>query len=151
MMSRRIPLAALAVFAFGCASGGGGDDLPPLVPVYASTEEPPCEYEVIQTVRGSSSRRGQGSLVDELAVYELAVYERIRADILGRAGANIGADAVIAHGIDEVGTQRRAVGRTVTGQPAVGRAVQPPPSPPPLLQFSGEAIRFISGACRGTE
>ena len=149
-MNTRVPLAALAAFAFGCASGGASD-LPPPVLVYDSTDELPCEYEVIETVRGSSSRRGQGSLVEELAVYELAVYERIRADVLGRAGANIGADAVIAHEIDLVGTQRRAVGRTVTGQPAVGRAVQPPPSPPPLRQFSGEAIRFISGACRGTE
>ena len=73
-MNTRVPSAALAAFAFGCASGGASD-LPPPVLVYDSTDELPCEYEVIETVRGSSSRRGQCSLVEELAVYELGIHD----------------------------------------------------------------------------
>ena len=130
MISARARLAPLAAFVLGCASGGGGNDLPP-VPVFASTEELPCEYEVVETVSGSSSRRSSS----------VAEYERIRADVLGREGADIGADAVIAPEIDEGGTQRRVV---------VGGAVQRP-GPPPLLRFTGEAIRFIPGTCRTVE
>ena len=130
MMSKRVLVAAMATFAFGCASGGGGNDLPP-VQVFASTEELPCEYEVVETVSGSSSRRSSS----------VADYERIRDDVLGRAGADIGADAVIAPEIDERGTVRRGV---------VGGGVQPP-GPPPLLRFTGEAIRFIPGTCRTVE
>ena len=126
MMSTRVPLAALAAFAFGCASAGGGSDLPP-VQVYASTDELPCEYDVIEAVSGSSSRRSSSR----------ADYESIRADVLGREGADIGADAVIAAAINEIGTMRRATR---------GRGVQLPPAPP-LLRFSGEAIRFIPGTC----
>ena len=123
-MSTRVTLAALAAFAFGCASGGGGNNLPP-VPVYTSTDDVPCEYEVIETVRGSSSRSPRGS----------AALQRIRDNVLGRAGAGIGADAVIA------------------APPEPGRAMRerPPPSTPRLLRFSGEAIRFIPGTCGGTE
>ena len=125
-MSTRVPLAALATFAFGCASVGGGSELPP-VPVYALTDELPCEYEVIETVRGSSSRRSTSP----------ASYERIRADVLGQAGADIGADAVILPDPNEaVGTVRRRVGR--------GDQL---PAAPPLLRFSGEAIRFIPDTC----
>ncbi len=40
-MSKRVHLAAMAVFAFGCASAGGGNDLPP-VPVYLSSDDVPC-------------------------------------------------------------------------------------------------------------
>lgn len=127
-MSTRVPLVALAVFAFGCASAGGGNDLPP-VPVYAATDPLPCEYEVIQTVRGSSSAQSSR-----------AAFERIQADVLGRAGANIGADAVITPEPNEVGTQRRAV----------GRAGQPTP-PPRVVRFEGEAIRFLPGTCGVTE
>ena len=130
-MSRGVLVAALVAFAFGCASGGGGNDLPP-VQVFASTEELPCEYEVVETVSGSSSRRSSS----------LADYERIRDDVLGRAGADIGADAVIAPEIDERGTQRRVV---------VGGGVVQPPGPPPILRFTGEAIRFIPGTCRSPE
>ena len=137
-MSTRVSLAALATFAFGCASAGGGSDLPP-VTVYASTDEVPCEYEVIETVRGSSSTRARSP----------ADYRRIRADVLGQAGADIGADAVIAPEIDEVGTVRRVDGAVTVG--GDGRAVQrrggQPPPPAPLLRFSGEAIRFIPDTC----
>ncbi len=126
MMSTRVPLAALAAFAFGCASGGGGNDLPP-VRAYASTDELPCEYEVIETVSGWSARSVQGSRT---------AYERIRADVLGRAGADIGADAVIIPEIDDFQHG--------------GRQLRPLPLPP-LLRFSGEAIRFIPGTCDAAE
>ena len=126
MMSTRVPLVALAMFAFGCASAGGGNDLPP-VPVYAVNDPLPCEYEVIQTVRGSTSAQSSR-----------AAFERIRADVLGREGANVGADAVITPEPLEGGTVRRV------------RAGQPPP-PPRILRFEGEAIRFIPGTCGGTE
>ncbi len=131
MMSTRVPLVtlvAVAVFAFGCASAGGGNDLSP-VPVYAATDPLPCEYEVIQTVRGSSPAQNSR-----------AAFERIRADVLGRAGANIGADAVITSERNQGGTQRGWA-----RQPP-----QPPPPPPrpPLLRFEGEAIRFIPCTCR---
>ena len=129
-MSTRARLAPLAAFVLGCASGGGGNDLPP-VQVFSWTEELPCEYEVVETVSGSSSRRSSS----------VADYERIRDDVLGRAGADIGADAVIAPEIDERGTVRRVV---------VGGGVQPL-GPPPLLRFTGEAIRFIPGTCRTVE
>ena len=121
-MNTRVPLAA---FAFGCASSGGGDDPPP-VQVYAATDELPCEYEVIQTVSGSSSRSTGGSQ---------SRYVSIRADILGRAGADVGADAVIAAELP-VGTQRRGVSRSGDLPP-----------PPPRISYSGEAIRFIPGTC----
>ena len=104
---------------------------PPTVPVYASTDGLPCEYEVIETVRGSSSSQGVRSLAD---------YESIQADVLGRAGADIGADAVIAEEL-ATGTQRRGV----------RRRLGLPPSAPPLFRFSGEAIRFIPGTCRTAE
>ena len=64
-MSSRVPLAALAAFAFGCASGGGANDLMLVpvydsdlrpVPVYDSTDELPCEYEVIRSLHTESPR-----------------------------------------------------------------------------------------------
>ena len=132
-MSKRVLVAALAAFAFGCASGGGGSDLPP-VQVYAAIDELPCEYEVIQTVSGSSSRASSSR----------SAFERIRADVLGQAGADVGADAVIAAEIDEtVGVRRRGV-TTSSGRV---RYVDPPPA----RVYSGEAIRFISDTCRATE
>ena len=131
-MSTRVPLAALAALAFGCASGGGGN-LPP-VQVYALTDELPCEYEVIQTVSGSSSRSSRS----------MAGYQAIRADVLGRAGADIGADAVIAPEIDErVGVQRRAV-RDPSGRVQYV-------DPPPARRYSGEAIRWVPGTCGATD
>ena len=117
MISTRAQLAPLAAFVLGCASGGGGNDLPP-VQVFASTEELTCEYEVVETVSGSR----HGSIRD---------YVRIRADVLGRAGADIGADAVIE-------PEMRVV--LVDGVR--------PGDIPPLLNFTGEAIRFIPGTCR---
>ena len=124
-MSKGVLVAALAAFAFGCASAGGGNDLPP-VRAYASTDELPCEYEVIETVSGWSASV-QGSRT---------AYERIRADVLGRAGADIGADAVIIPEIDDFQHG--------------GRQLRPLPLPP-LLRFSGEAIRFIPGTCDAAE
>ena len=123
MISTRAQLTPLAAFVLGCASGGGGNDLPP-VQVFASTEELPCEYEVVETVSGSSSRRSSS----------MADYERIRDDVLGRAGADIGADAVIAPTV-----------RVVIGDGGRRRTA------PPLLSFTGEAIRFIPGTCRTAE
>ncbi len=120
-MSTRARLAPLAAFALGCASAGGGNDLPP-VQVFASTEELPCEYEVVETVSGTRS----GSVAD---------YERIRGDVLGRAGADVGADAVI---------EPRVRVEVAGGFPGRRDA-------PPLLIFTGEAIRFIPGTCRTAE
>ena len=102
--------------------------------VYDSTDELPCEYEVIETVSGSSSRASTSA--DD--------YESMRADILGRAGADVGADAVIAPEIDgTVGVARSAV-REPSGRI---RFLDPAPLP----SFSGEAVRFIPGTCGVTQ
>ena len=130
-MSTRVPLAALAVVALGCASRGGGSDLRPVpvydsdlppVPVYDSTDEVPCEYEVLQTLHTETPRGARGS----------ADYERMRADVLGGAGASIGADAVIVPDMAQV---------VPPGSIVVIRNG-------PLTTFSGEAIRFMQGTCR---
>ena len=112
---------------------------PPLIPIYASSDELPCEYEVIETVTGSSARPRNPTLAE---------YERMRDDVLSRAGADIGADAVIA---DELatGTVWRATGTVVDGRVTSVR-VQPTTTPS-RIRFSGEAIRFIPGTCRSTE
>ncbi len=131
-----------------CSRVVGGDS--PAVPVYASTDELPCEYEVIETVSGSSSRTSR-SLADLLHGAEIPPLWSIRADVLGRAGADIGADAVIASEIAG-GTQRRGgtQGRVIGGGGAQRPGPQSPP-PQPRRRFSGEAIRFIPGTCRTAE
>ena len=110
-------------------AAAGGGDLPGVM-VYDSSDELPCEYEVIETVSGSSSR----------ALTSADDYESMRADVLGRAGANIGADAVIAP------EGRAGVARRAVRQPG-GRVRYLDPAP--LPSFSGEAIRFIPGTCGG--
>jgi hypothetical protein len=125
-MRFRIACMACAAFAVGCASAGGGAvELSP-VPLYVAGSTVPCEYDVIRTLRRSSAVRPR-SQTD---------YERMRADLLGRAGAEIGADAVLVDRVEDAtsGTQRRAV---VTGGP-----------PPSGFQFEGRAIRFRMETCR---
>ena len=133
-MNTRVSLAVLGAFAFGCASGGGASDLrlaPDYnsdlrpVPVYDSVGDVPCEYEVIRTLHTESRRTVTGTLD----------YERMRTDVLGGAGASIGADAVIVPDMKQV---------VPPGSIVLIRNG-------PLSSFSGEAVRYIPGTCRAAE
>ena len=120
-MINRLILGAV-IAAWGCASSPEDPNLAP-VPVYRESEAP-CEYEVIDRVRVRQPSRAP--------TFEEFV-RRLRVD-LGRAGARVGADAVIAALPDpsNPGTARR---REVSG------------APPPPPMFTGEAVRFIPDTC----
>ncbi len=122
MIKRLIFGAVLA--AWGCASTPGDPNLTP-VPVYRESEAP-CEYEVIDRVR--VQQPGGTPTLEEFV-------RRLRVD-LGRAGARVGADAVIA-ALPDPSNPGRARRREVSG-------ARPPPPPP---MFTGEAVRFITDTC----
>ena len=105
----------------GCASTPDSSSLAP-VPVYAE-DEILCEYEVMERVRIRSPRSAdsEADLIRQLL------------DAYGRAGAAVGADAVIAEIPSTSGRARRR---------EIGRAFPIPTGPPP-----GRAIRFIPGTC----
>ncbi len=123
-MGIRIPLAATAMFSLACASSGNGGDLSQVM-VYLSSDDVPCEFEVIGQVSGFA------------AVSSLRQYERERDRILGREGARAGADAVLIPD-----TQRepgRDGGLRVTQVGGVPQQTE--------ARFSGQAIRFTSDDC----
>lgn len=117
------PVGAVLFLVFAaCASSPPADpDLIP-VPVYSETETP-CDYEVIDRVQIRNPRAPS---------FEQYV-QRIREG-LGREGAAVGADAVIAELPSGSGVARRR---------EVGRS-QMPSLPPPV---EGEAVRFLPGTC----
>ena len=118
----RFSLLAAAGILTACASTPDTDHLLP-VPVFAEGEVP-CEYEVIERVRVRNPT---------MATSE-EDYLRLLREAYGKAGARVGADAVIARIPSPQGTaRRREVGRT----PAVSSG------PPP-----GEAIRCIRSGTR---
>jgi len=67
-------------------------------------------------------------------------YERAWARELGRAGAKVGADAVIAE--EPVLRLPFNVARVRTGE-------RPSPPRPREVEFEGEAVRWIEGTCKG--
>lgn len=87
----------------------------------------PCDFEVIETVRGFAT------------VSSLRDYEQARDRVLGRQGAQAGADAVLIPE-DQREPGRGGVGLSV--QRVGGR------NQPAEARFSGQAIRFTSDACR---
>ena len=129
-MGIRVSWIALAAFAAGCASAGTGTaEGPTSVPVYLTAAEVPCRFEVIERVEG----QGMAASLEE--------YERERSRVLGRAGARVGADAVlIPEGRPEPG--RGSVGVQVRGTSAGGRISS-------TMEFSGDAIRFVDATCAG--
>jgi hypothetical protein len=140
MLRVRASALSVGLFLAGCASSGGipsegapADGAPAVatsVPVFDSAEDVPCAYEVIRTVRGESDASTGGS-PDR--------YERERERVLGRAGARIGANAVLVEPVSEMrGVQRRVVVSAPAGSP-------PPLPPAPNLQFEGEALRYLPG------
>jgi hypothetical protein len=129
-MGTKLSLAVMVAFAYGCASAGGGSEQPP-VPVFATVGDVPCEYEVLEPVRGSGP-----------APRSTNAYELDRARILGREGARIGADAVIAE-------ERSAIGTTVRRPLGTSGTAAARPSPVRSVDYSGQAIRYTSDGCAG--
>ena len=117
----------MAVLAGGCASGGSGVDERTSVPVYRLDEQTPCEYEAIGPVSAEATIDLRGSRDIPLT----------RSRVLGRAGAEVGADAVILKDSEE----REP---TVDTDPRSG-------DPVPIqirFRFEGEAVTWIDGTCR---
>ena len=124
---RRSMATALALVSAACASGGGGTEAPP-VPVYTAADVP-CEYEVMRTVRRSPPSRPRTA----------QEFERLQTSLLGQAGANVGADAVVVAAVD-----LRQTGTAVSRQVVPGT----PRTSGDRFEFEGEAVRFIPGTCR---
>lgn len=122
-MIRSIGVLALLATA-GCASSGQGSD-GQRVPLYFEGNAP-CEYVLLETVRGRTSAR----------IVSPEMYERERTRVLGHEGAEVGADAVIVEVTPTLtGTAvRREIGRTTSGFPEI-----------PVTEFEGEAVRFAAG------
>jgi hypothetical protein len=124
-MRRQSPKVILPVLLLvGCASAGPVADEEPTVPVYGPNEKTPCEYEAIGPVGaeawvGLPGARG---------------HEEARAQELGRAGARIGADAVIL-------PDTRV--RLPFSVPGAGEAPTRT-----LLRFEGQAVTWIEGTCK---
>lgn len=112
--------------ALGACASAGTPDNRPRVPVY-TTEQAPCEYEVIEAVRATSGRMPNS--------IEQYLEEAERA--LGPEGAEVeGADAVVIESPQAGTARRREVGRP-------GSA----PSPPSFITFRGQAVRFTGPGC----
>lgn len=118
-------VTACTLGILACASAPTMESGPP-VPVY-SEEDVPCEYEVVRRVRVRAPTAAS-SEADYLRMLRLAY---------GRAGAEVGASAVIAE-IAEPRAQarRREIGR--------GSATPLDSGPP-----AGLAIRYLDPACGG--
>ena len=123
---RGAALTATIVVLTGCASSGGPGDGPSAVPVYASESEVPCRFEVIERVEA------QGMVTVPPTPGE---QERERSRLLGREGARVGADAVL------LPQRRTGVGTAVVAVPVNRTATI-------TIDFVGDAIRFLPGACR---
>ncbi len=122
-MSNGKLIPVMALFFPACATTPPGMDLEP-VPVYPE-EEAPCEYEVLERVRVRSPTT---------ATSEEDFLRRLR-EAYGRAGAAVGADAVIVDIPEPRGVARR-------------RERGWPPSPS-LGPPTGRAVRFVPGTCGG--
>ncbi|MBT8403634.1 MAG: hypothetical protein KJP18_07250 [Gemmatimonadetes bacterium] len=120
--SRRIvvPIAwfTLALAVGGCASSGEPE--PPPVPVFFSTDEVPCAYEVMGLVR-------------EEVIVERDM-DRVRRSALGRAGARRGADAVLVEGSERFRVERMDMARRDVG--------------PQRISIEGDLLRYTDATCR---
>jgi hypothetical protein len=116
-------LTAAILFA-GCASSGSSESS--AVPVYATESEVPCGFEVMERIEV------QGSISLPPTPGES---EREQRRLLGREGARAGADAVL------LPQSRTAVGSAVVAVPANQSTTI-------MVDFVGDAIRFLPGTCR---
>ncbi len=119
MRSSVFGLVILALL--GCASGGSGDG-DGTVSVYATAGDVPCQYEVMRTVRA------EGRISSDRE------FQREMERVLGRAGAGVGASAVIAGGARQVRGTARGSGGTVRTQWGP-------------LTFEGQAVRYLDPTC----
>ena len=108
----------------GCASGGGGggDDT---VPVFLTPADVPCEYVVMDTIQERSS-------VSVPSPSQGRESARNRERVLGRAGARLGADAVVVIPFERL-PFRVAVSR--------GESQMVP------VTYEGEAVRYSDPTC----
>jgi hypothetical protein len=114
----------LGLLLVACASGGPGVEEDRSVPVYRADDETPCEYEFIETLRVEAS----------VLPHRARDYEEVRARELGRAGAKIGADAVIL-----ADTRQWVPFRVEDAQNALA------PTP---FWFEGDAVSWVPGTCK---
>ena len=123
----RNSVIGLVIFAFsGCASAGsgGGNET---VPVYLTPGDVPCEYEAIRAVSGAGTV-SYGSSAPRRD------FQWVRQRILGRAGARVGASAVIVAEPRDTLWFGVAAGQT--------RRV--------LTTFEGQAVRYVDPTCQSS-
>lgn len=123
-MKGHIPtLFLLGLLLAACATSRPAAEENQQVPVYRADEKTPCEYEIIETVRVETS-------VDPFKARD---YEAVRDLELGRAGAKVGADAVI-------------LPDTRLWLPFSVQAASNPIAATPF-SFEGDAVSWIAGTC----
>jgi hypothetical protein len=125
-----VRLARAVAFAVVLAAGAyprEPRERPTSVTVYASAADVPCEFEVMRRVEA------QGAV--PFPPPSRADQERERDRVLARAGARVGADAVVAVPGRQLGAS--TIGIQVDTMPSTIR-----------MDFLGDAIRFIPGTCR---
>lgn len=126
-MRRRVVRFAWPLLLAACAYPREPRDPPTTVAVYASEADVPCEFEVM--------RRVEAQAVVRFPPPSRADQERERDRVLARAGARVGADAVVAVPGRQLGSS--TIGIQVDTMPSTIR-----------MDFLGDAIRFILGTCR---
>ena len=125
-----IPL--LLLLCSGCATAGSGTEEPPGVPVYLSSQETPCEYEVLAPLSVEVYLRPGATSRDR---------DRLRDRGLGVAGREAGADAVIVGDSPERLPFQTGEVRMVTG-------TQVPPAGDTRIEFEGTAVKWIPETCK---
>jgi hypothetical protein len=125
-VASRSEFVVWALLLAACAYPREPVDRPTTIPVYLSESDVPCPFEVMQRIEAQGSVPFPSSRADQ---------DRERERVLVRAGARVGADAVLL-------VPTRMLGSGVIG-------IQTDTMPSTLrLDFVGDAIRFLPGTCR---